>query len=304
MDKPDDFVSIAEVLGPLAKERVEANRVRWSKNSRSDDIRREVATEFVLLHLYQQAKEMADSGTITPIPWGVSEQDARRLRESNKFELSDLVWDASWGVSGEGARRLRKSINRRLTDAIWERVNRKADKREIEEAKKEARQAEIKEQESKHLAAKRVAGRYTLREAAFEIRRGIRGTGKDQRHILDRLIAAADHGELPMYRPGSDLRLRSGLNRYRDETYWNDLNSWLEGNEPHITFRFPDPTGRRSPKADIQQAYDDLRANTKKEPSKRAVAERSRRARETVHKYWPLLRRANQAKQAKKRAKK
>jgi len=126
-------------------------------------------------------------------------------------------------------------------------------------AEGEKRQAEIDEWTSKRLAERRAAGRYTLREAAAHV---ADATGENQGPILDRLRAAAWKCELPTYRSRSNLRINvgrayTGIGRGGEETYWNDLNAWLEKYEPHIPSRFPAPKSQDNKLADVQQASDE-----------------------------------------------
>lgn len=93
---------------------------------------------------------------------------------------------------------------------------------------------------------RRDAGRYTLREAADAISAG---TGERRKAVLTRLIAAARNNELPMYKPGSNLRLRyaepyraSAVCDFYEEARWDELNEWLEQREKHVSHRFTDPS--------------------------------------------------------------
>ncbi|MBA4233591.1 MAG: hypothetical protein C0465_23700 [Ralstonia sp.] len=93
-------------------------------------------------------------------------------------------------------------------------------------------------------AARRAAGRYTMREAAKEIARNGRG---DWRELLGRLKTSADSGALKVYRPGSIVSCkpsspkRPPLHFHYMEATWRDLNTWLEENEQEITSQFPAP---------------------------------------------------------------
>jgi hypothetical protein len=99
---------------------------------------------------------------------------------------------------------------------------------------------------AKQDAERRCAGRYTLRDAAVAISEE---TGERQKDILARLVSAARNNELPIYAPGSNLRLRyaepfraSAVRDFYEEARWNELNAWLEQYEPHIAYRFAPPT--------------------------------------------------------------
>ena len=92
-------------------------------------------------------------------------------------------------------------------------------------------------------AARRAAGRYTLREAAKEIAKQGRANWGN---VLRRLSDAWASGDLPAYRPGSTVRStpeESALHRYYMEAYWKDLNAWLANKMPRIGFKFPKPEG-------------------------------------------------------------
>lgn len=105
----------------------------------------------------------------------------------------------------------------------------------------------------------RASGRYTLKQAADYI--ATEG-GEDYKRTLARLKAAARNNELPMYRPGVNLKLdyddiarrarlsthprpASVVRDFYEEAYWDNLNAWLEKYEPRITCRFPDPRPAR-----------------------------------------------------------
>ncbi len=93
---------------------------------------------------------------------------------------------------------------------------------------------------------KRKAGRYNLEEAAKLI--SASGEAREEL-ILAKLTNAAGNDSLPTYMPGSRAKneYRSKLDCFKtpdtfyDECYWNDVNKWLDDNEPRITFRFAPP---------------------------------------------------------------
>jgi len=92
-------------------------------------------------------------------------------------------------------------------------------------------------------AARRAAGRYTMREAAKEIAQNARG---DWRELLGRLKTSAASGELKVYRPSSTVSCKPSspkrlLHFHYMEATWRGLNKWLKKNEPEINFRFPAP---------------------------------------------------------------
>ncbi|MGV8891703.1 MAG: hypothetical protein ACOH2K_01885 [Burkholderiaceae bacterium] len=67
--------------------------------------------------------------------------------------------------------------------------------------------------------------------------------------ILVKLTNAAGNNSLSTYMPGIKAKneYRSKLDRFKtpctfyDECYWDELNKWLDDNEPRITFRFAPP---------------------------------------------------------------
>jgi hypothetical protein len=65
------------------------------------------------------------------------------------------------------------------------------------------------------------------------------------REWLAKLKRVALSGALPVYMPGREGRHTYNGDKYvrdfQEETYWNDLNAWLEKNEPRVRFRFPSP---------------------------------------------------------------
>jgi hypothetical protein len=98
---------------------------------------------------------------------------------------------------------------------------------------------------SRQEAWRRAAGRYTLEEAAEHLERA----GERLDTMLQKLKAAALARELPMYEPGRQGRIEYGnaagqsrrVREFYEEAYWEDLNRWLDQNEPRIAFRFPVP---------------------------------------------------------------
>lgn len=99
------------------------------------------------------------------------------------------------------------------------------------------------EQTAREEAARRAAGRYTLREAAKEIARNGRGDWCD---VLRELKTAWAAGKLAAFRPGSELQCELGdasarLHPDYLEAYWGDLNNWLAENQSRIAWQFPKP---------------------------------------------------------------
>lgn len=88
------------------------------------------------------------------------------------------------------------------------------------------------------------AGRYTLEQAAQVLEREA-----DERFetVLDRLVSAAKSGELRMQNPAENFRRDYTAEKtkqvriFYEEAYWDDLNSWLEANEPRVQYKFPAP---------------------------------------------------------------
>lgn len=88
-------------------------------------------------------------------------------------------------------------------------------------------------------AEKKAAGRYTLREAAEEI---TRNTGERFKPLLEKLKAAVSAGTLVVYEPGRYARhMPKTVRDSYEEACAADLNAWLVGNEPGITWRFVEP---------------------------------------------------------------
>jgi hypothetical protein len=90
------------------------------------------------------------------------------------------------------------------------------------------------------LANRRAEGRYTLEEAALEI---AGHAGERPEAIIESLIAAVRAGTLGVHEPGKNARYESATVRiWYDETYWDDLNTWLASNHPRIGWKFPSPS--------------------------------------------------------------
>ncbi|MGN8137660.1 hypothetical protein ACTJLC_23455 [Paraburkholderia sp. 22099] len=97
------------------------------------------------------------------------------------------------------------------------------------------------EQVARQALERRALARYTLDEAANEIA----ANGERFEALLEKLCGAAQRGDLPMHAPNELARYLYENGRvvrpFYEEAYWNDLNAWLEKNEPRITFRFARP---------------------------------------------------------------
>ena len=91
-------------------------------------------------------------------------------------------------------------------------------------------------------ALKRDAGRYTLEEAAELISRK---AGESKAAMLEKLVAAAKAQKFYLYQPGKLARYeyRPGVpvRTFYEQAFWDDLNVWLDQNEPRIAFRFRAP---------------------------------------------------------------
>lgn len=128
---------------------------------------------------------------------------------------------------------------------------------------------DLVEDSSQNKRDRQMAGRYRLIEAAEAIVRGdanapfrvIRPdlatcagtTGETLEELAEverrasaevvKLITSAEAGDLPVFLPGRNERHLSAerAGRYHEEAYWDDLNAWMDRNEPRIVFRFPMP---------------------------------------------------------------
>ena len=95
---------------------------------------------------------------------------------------------------------------------------------------------------------RRAAGRYTLEEAAECLHRH---AGERTDAMQRKLLAAANKGDLKVYEPSKKARYEYGSDKdakearpFYEETFWTDLNIWLEDNEKRITWRFPAPASQ------------------------------------------------------------
>lgn len=91
---------------------------------------------------------------------------------------------------------------------------------------------------------KQAEGRYTLEEAA----EAIAASGERAKPMLEKLLAAANAGTLPVYGPGESARYQCAPDKpvrpYYQEAHWADLNKWRAMHEPRIKFCFPAPQQR------------------------------------------------------------
>jgi hypothetical protein len=97
------------------------------------------------------------------------------------------------------------------------------------------------EQVARQADERHANGRYTLSEAA----KAIAGTRERFETLEAKLRGAAEHGDLPMFGPGEQARYDymdgKDVRLFYEEAHWDDLNAWLDKNEPRIMFRFPAP---------------------------------------------------------------
>lgn len=96
------------------------------------------------------------------------------------------------------------------------------------------------------LDARRAVGRYILDEAALILETE---AGLNARDVIDKLVAATEADELPIYLSGRNDNLRKVEVRYfYHEAFWDDLNKWMNAKLPRVAWRFPDPNaGAGSP---------------------------------------------------------
>lgn len=114
--------------------------------------------------------------------------------------------------------------------------------------------AAVYEQQDK---IQREHGRYTLEEAASFINEL---TEESAESMKNKLIAAVENGELQTYAPGSLEKYNSKITRdFYEHVYWNDLNDWLDKNEPRLDCEFPNPADNSAP---VLQAQTDGKVRT------------------------------------------
>jgi hypothetical protein len=105
-------------------------------------------------------------------------------------------------------------------------------------------------------------GRYNLSEAA----KLIASSGETNEELmLAKLANAAGNDSLPTYMPGDKAKneYKTKIGRFKtfdtfyDECYWDELNKWLDDNEPRIAYRFeaPAPTPNNSDDKSMQDKY-------------------------------------------------
>lgn len=88
--------------------------------------------------------------------------------------------------------------------------------------------------------ARQSKGRYSLEEAAQYVDTHSTANAKS---IFEKLEKSAKTFELAIYWPDSDEVYKPKTNKMRgcEEAYWNDLNTWLEKNEPRLDCEFTKP---------------------------------------------------------------
>lgn len=122
--------------------------------------------------------------------------------------------------------------------------------------KQEILVAELNNRNEQEIIVRQESGRYTLEEAAQLIGNNAPIAAN---YVLEKMKESTGSGELKVYRPHGlqpyepepkkDLVYIPGLsNSIKNyvpvgyvESFWDDLNHWLEKKEPRIKFRFPNP---------------------------------------------------------------
>ena len=153
--------------------------------------------------------------------------------------------------------------------------------------------------------ARRAAGRYTLEEAANEI---ARQAAERADVMLEKLMKAAQAGELPVYEPDHNARYVYGeggashVREFYEEAFASDLNKWLAEHEPRIPFRFSEETGTIARVADAPQ--ESLAPTTPVETApaldsssrgRAALCGRTYRLQSRRDDLWPAIDKARQA---------
>lgn len=92
-------------------------------------------------------------------------------------------------------------------------------------------------------------GRYTLKEVIDVLSKR---ANEDAIQMEHKVTLAVHKRSLPVYLPNKHARYLyedhdingkvSVINLKRERVYWDDVNAWLDREEPRITFRFPDPS--------------------------------------------------------------
>jgi hypothetical protein len=209
-------VVIAELADEIARERADTFP-GWKKEGCNNDLRRDIAAAMNYHGLEQNRvpgilphiRHMAEQGFINPRS-GFNGLPSLTPKEEV---------DGTWYLSHEDAEKVRKVLTA---------------------------EAQLQSRYAQQDSEKRLAGRFTLEEAATAIAEG--GNEREE-VILAKLEAAAGKYELSMYEPGKNARIEYGpeqgkhscVRRFHEECYWDDLNKWLDKNEPRVRFRFPKP---------------------------------------------------------------
>lgn len=213
----EDFVGVSEIIAPLADSLIDAHPAAWQKERASNDVRREAAIAFAVLHLYELARGIVETEGLETL--------------NGKPAPGDVPCDAPWGVSHEAAERMRRSLNLDdLPGDLWNRINQKADEREARESQHQAQEE-----------AKRTAHRYTLEEAWTGL---ARMTGWQPKRWKDALLEDVRAGRLPLRNP-SDYSDRlpyavpDHIGAGTDQVDADGLNQWLDSHsEWQVEYRF------------------------------------------------------------------
>ena len=111
-------------------------------------------------------------------------------------------------------------------------------------------------------AGRESAGRYTLRQASDEL---ARNAVESADGFVEKFRRAVRAHELAVHRPGEQARYHPETVRdFYEEAYWDDLNVWLESNEPRLQWKFPVPQVAMS---DIPGDHDDSHQTTNRPKS-------------------------------------
>ncbi len=125
----------------------------------------------------------------------------------------------------------------------------------------------LKAQLDRQESFKWTEGRYTLEEAAKAL---AAHAGVRQESMLQKLKVAAETQSIPTFEPGRVDRYRyrgdgNHVREFYEEVYWDNLNQWLDVEEPRISYRFPNPKGNTSELAADNTVLPALRSNEQSE---------------------------------------
>lgn len=120
---------------------------------------------------------------------------------------------------------------------------------------------EVSRQKADQDAARAAQGRYTLAQAAELVEKG---AGERKGDMTEKLRGAVQRMDLRAYEPGHNACCEYGseasakkVRTYYEEVYWDDLNLWLETNDPRVKYRFPAPVRRKKSIPLLNAAVDD-----------------------------------------------